>query len=51
MKYLYTNVIAFRSKKGNVIITKSYNSDDEYFNIMDNINPDEWEILFEKVNK
>lgn len=51
MKYSYTHIIAFKSKKGSVIITKSYNNDDEYFNIMDNINSDEWEILFDKVNK
>ena len=44
--------VAFRDKKtGKIIITKEYSTQDEYFEIMDNINPNYWEITFEKINK
>jgi len=32
-------------------MTKSYESDDEYFEIMDNIDSDLWEITFEQVKR
>lgn len=51
-KYSYTHVVAFRDKKtGTVIITREYNTQDEYFEIMDNIDSNIWEITFDKINR
>ena len=31
-------------------MTKGYNNDDEYLEIMDNVNPDLWEIVYNTEN-
>ena len=51
-KYSYMHVVAFKDKKsGTVIITREYKNDDEYFEIMDNIDANAWEIIFDKITK
>ena len=49
-KYSYMNVVAFKDKKtGTVIITREYKNDDEYFEIMDSIDGNAWEMIFDKI--
>ena len=51
-KYSYMNVVAFKDKKtGTVIITREYKNDDEYFEIMDSIDGNAWEMIFDKITR
>ena len=51
-KYSYTHVLTFKDKKtGTIIITREYKTDDEYFEIIDNIDSNHWEITFDKINR
>ena len=44
------NVVAFKDKKsGTIIITREYKNDDEYFEIMDSIDGNVWEIIFDRI--
>ena len=51
-KYSYVNVVAFKDKKtGTIIITREYKNDDEYFEIMDSIDVNAWEMIFDKITR
>ena len=51
-KYSYAHVLVFKDKKtGTVIITREYKTEEEYFEIMDNIDFNHWEITFDKINR
>ena len=51
-KYSYTHVVAFKDKKsGTIIITREYKTDDEYFEIMDSIDANAWEMIFDKITR
>ena len=51
-KYSYTHVVTFKDKKtGTVIITREYKNDDEYFEIMDSIDVNAWEMIFDKITR
>ena len=51
-KYSYTHVVAFKDKKsGTIIITREYKTDDEYFEIMDSVDVNAWEMIFDKITK
>ena len=46
------HVVAFKDKKsGTVIITREYKTDDEYFEIMDSMDANAWEIIFDKITR
>ena len=46
------HVVAFKDKKsGTIIITREYKTDDEYFEIMDSIDSNAWEMIFDKITK
>ena len=46
------HVVAFKDKKTeNIIITREYKTDDEYFEIMDSIDANAWEIIFDKITR
>lgn len=34
-----------------VTLTKGYTTDDEYFEVMDNINPEQWEVIFYEIKQ
>ena len=51
-KYSYMHVVAFKDKKtGTIIITREYKNDDEYFEIMDSIDVNAWEMIFDKITR
>ena len=51
-KYSYVHVVAFKDKKtGTIIITREYKTDDEYFEIMDSIDVNAWEMIFDKITR
>ena len=51
-KYSYTHVVAFKDKKsGTIIITREYKTDDEYFEIMDSVDVNAWEMIFDKITR
>ena len=51
-KYYYMNVEAFNDKHTRtIIITREYKTDDEYFEIMDSIDANAWEMIFDKINR
>ena len=51
-KYSYMHVVTFKDKKtGTVIITREYKNDDEYFEIMDSIDGNAWEMIFDKITR
>ena len=51
-KYSYTHVVTFKDKKtGTVIITREYKTDDEYFEIMDSVDVNAWEMIFDKITR
>lgn len=51
-KYSYAHVVAFKDRKtGTIIITREYKTDDEYFEIMDSIDGNAWEMIFDKITK
>ena len=46
------HVVTFKDKQtGTVIITREYKNDDEYFEIMDSIDGNVWEIIFDKITR
>lgn len=51
-KYSYTHVVAFRDRQtGTVVITREYNTDDEFFEIMDNIDFNNLEIILVQIDR
>ena len=46
------HVVAFNDKKTEtIIITREYKTDDEYFEIMDSIDANDWEMIFDKITR
>ena len=51
-KYSYMHVVSFKDKKTEtIIITREYKTDDEYFEIMDSIDANAWEMIFDKITR